>query len=114
MTRFITRLALLACLALLLAGCWSTEQIPLSQYPPLTHAAGVRTRSGSEIRFVPRGAHVLHDTLYAMSRDGPVRMSADSVELVAVRKFSWGRAIGLYLVAGLAVMAIAHPFPPTQ
>lgn len=101
MKRFNTRLAMLACVTPLLAGCWTTQQIPLSQYPPLTQATSVTTSSGSNIRLDPRGAYVVHDTLHAMSGEGQVTIPADSITLVSVRKFSWGRAIALYLGAGL-------------
>lgn len=106
MKRFNTRLAMLACLTPLLAGCWTTEQIPLSQYPPLSHATSVTTSSGSNIRLHPRGAYVVHDTLRATSSEGQVIIPADSIALVSVRKFSWGRAIALYFGAGTVVAII--------
>lgn len=104
MKHTISRLTMLACIALLLGGCWSTSQIPLAKYPPLSHANAITTSAGTTIQFDRSGASVVHDTLRASSAAGPVVIPADSVNLVSVRSFSWGRAIGLYLGLGAVAM----------
>ena len=97
----------LSLVALLLAGCSSTQHVPFNSAAPLDRATGVTMRSGSKIPFAERGASAVDDTLFALGPRGQVKVPTNDVAQVWRRKFAPGRTVGLVLGLAFATMAIA-------
>jgi hypothetical protein len=95
----------------LIAGCFATTHVPLSERADLTKATGVTTQSGNELEFTVYGATIENDTLHAVGRDGALAIPTDSIAQISKRKFLWrntaGLAVGVGAVAFLALFAAA-------
>lgn len=103
--RPIATLALFLVLAPSIAGCMTTQHIPLAGAQGLDRISGMTTRAGRDIPFRQPGAVITNDTLYAVSRGGQLILPTDSVANVWHRKTSVGRTVGL--VASLVLLTAA-------
>jgi hypothetical protein len=101
-------------LALVIAGCFSTQHVPLRSDAPLERATGVRTISGEEVEFAVTGATIVNDTLRAVGEHGTLVIPTDRIAKISIRKLSVRNTTGLVLGVGaicfllLAVLAVGN------